>query len=130
MRNFTHRWSQSRHFPPKLGIFFQFSKKGRGELLPPLLLVTRLDNNVKALFSIWANTIQIQYHIGYNTGTISSYLDDIYKEEISASKRQIHSPIVCCIFGYCWNMLTEIDCLCCDEVNFVAGITNESKISD
>ena len=29
MRNVTHRWPQLGHFPPKLGHFFQFLKKGR-----------------------------------------------------------------------------------------------------
>ena len=32
MRNFTHRWPQSEHFSRNLGTFFQFSKKGRGDL--------------------------------------------------------------------------------------------------
>ena len=35
MRNFTHTWPQSRHFFPKSGFFFKFSKKSTGDLLPP-----------------------------------------------------------------------------------------------
>ena len=36
MKNFTHRWLQSGHFPLNWGAFFQFSKKCREDLPPPL----------------------------------------------------------------------------------------------
>ena len=32
MKNLTHRWSQSEYFFPKLWYFFQFLKKGWGDL--------------------------------------------------------------------------------------------------
>ena len=35
MRNFTHRWPQSGHFFPKLGLFFPIFEKGQGRPRPP-----------------------------------------------------------------------------------------------
>ena len=35
MRNLTHRFTKSGHFPQLRSTFFHFSKKGRGDLLPP-----------------------------------------------------------------------------------------------
>ena len=41
MRNLSHMWKQSGHFFPNQGLFFKFSKKGMGGLVP-FLLVARL----------------------------------------------------------------------------------------
>ena len=35
MKRLSHRWTQSEHFLPTPGNFFQFSKKGRGHLPHP-----------------------------------------------------------------------------------------------
>lgn len=51
--------------------------------------------------------------------------------QTSVSNRQtVSKPIASKHFGFCQNLLAESEYLCYnDEVDFVASITNESKIS-
>ena len=132
-----------RGFSAKFAIFFYPRKIISQKLIFAKINLLKIMSNKKWILQIWCYQSSANYRIFHGwrqneiswasaeTGTISSYLSDILKEKMSASKKQVKSPSVRCIFGSYRYMLMVSECLCwyCVYVDVVAGITNESKMS-